>query len=359
MAKAKVSRSKKSGLPPGTPVHIGEQKVEKVTLNVHRYNERQLEDCTLNSISESTRLIDDQEITWINVQGLQQIETFQTLAHAFGWHPLVVEDLVDTAQRPKLEDYGAYLFIVLKRLYVCEHTQQIQVEQVSVIQGQHYVVTFQEGADDAFCQVLDRLHHDMGRIRTMGSDYLAYELIDAVVDQYFGVLEQLEQNIEDLEDELIAKPSPENLQKLHRIKRETITIRSSVWPLREVIHHLQHAESSLVTKATSVYYRDVYDHAVAVIETIEISRDVLSGMLDIYLTSLSNKMNETMKVLTVIATIFIPLTFLTGLFGMNFRYMPALEWEWGMHVLLILMVVMAGGIFTYFRHKEVDLIRGL
>ena len=351
MVNTKVCRSKKSGLPPGTPVHIGEQKIEKVTMKIHQYNEHQLEEATLNDVLENPSLRDDQKMTWINVQGLQQVEFLQTLANAFGWHPLVLEDLVNTAQRPKLEDYGEYLFIVLKRLCVCEQSKEIQVEQVSVIQGPQYVVTFQEGANDVFCQVLDRLQNDMGRIRTMGSDYLAYELIDAVVDQYFGVLEQLEQNIEALEDDLVSRPNPENLQRLHRIKRKTIIIRSSVWPLREVIHHLQHAESSLITKATTVYFRDVYDHAIAVIETIEISRDVLAGMLDIYLTSLSNRMNETMKVLTVIATIFIPLTFLTGLFGMNFRYMPVLEWEWGIQVLLIMMLIMGGGMFTYFKRK--------
>jgi magnesium transporter len=225
------------------------------------------------------------------------------------------------------------------------------VEQVSIIQGPKYVVTLQESADDAFGHVLDRLQNDMGRIRSSGTDYLAYEIVDAIVDQYFGVLEQVDQHIEDLEDEVLEKPSPESLQKLQRIKRDTITIRSSVWPLREVMHHLQHSESSLVTKATSFYFRDVYDHTVIVIETIEISRDILAGVMDIYLTSLSNRMNETMKILSTIATIFLPLTFITGIFGMNFQRMGVLQWEWGFPVLLILMLVLTGGMLVYFRRK--------
>jgi magnesium transporter len=191
----------------------------------------------------------------------------------------------------------------------------------------------------------------MGRIRSSGTDYLAYEIVDAIVDQYFGVLEQVDQHIEDLEDEVLENPSPESLQKLQRIKRDTITIRSSVWPLREVMHHLQHSESSLVTKATSFYFRDVYDHTVIVIETIEISRDILAGVMDIYLTSLSNRMNETMKILSTIATIFLPLTFITGIFGMNFQGMGVLQWEWGFPVLLILMLVLTGGMLVYFRRK--------
>ena len=247
------------------------------------------------------------------------------------------------------------MFIVLKRLRVNDRSKGVEVEQVSMIQGQKYVITFQEGDDDVFCYVSDRLQKDMGRMRIMGTDYLAYEMIDAVVDQYFEILEKLDIRIESLDQEVLEKPNPENLQKLHRIKRDTIIIRSSIWPLREVIHHLQHSESSLMTKATSVYYRDVYDHIVAVIESIEISRDILGGMLDVYLTSLSNRMNETMKVLTVIATIFIPLTFLTGIFGMNFRYMPIIESEWGVQIVIVLMVLLAGGMFHLFQKKEMDL----
>jgi magnesium transporter len=351
MADAKKSRAQKSGLPPGTPVHIGERMVEEVTIKVHQFTEHQLEQFVVSGPLDSLNLKKDQMTTWINVQGLQQVETLQTLANVFGWHPLVVEDLVNTCQRPKLEDYGDYLFIVLKRLRFTKQSQTIQVEQVSIIQGPKYVVTLQESADDAFGHVLDRLQNDMGRIRSSGTDYLAYEIVDAIVDQYFGVLEQVDQHIEDLEDEVLENPSPESLQKLQRIKRDTITIRSSVWPLREVMHHLQHSESSLVTKATSFYFRDVYDHTVIVIETIEISRDILAGVMDIYLTSLSNRMNETMKILSTIATIFLPLTFITGIFGMNFQRMGVLQWEWGFPVLLILMLVLTGGMLVYFRRK--------
>ena len=352
MTNTPKSRAQKSGLPPGTPVHIGEHRVEEVIIKAHKFTEHQLEHIEIKDALEISRLKDDQHTTWINVQGLQEVKPLQALANVFSWHPLVLEDLMNTAQRPKLDDYGDYLFIVLKRLRVSESTKGIQVEQVSIIQGPRYVVTFQEGEDNAFSYVFNRLQNNMGRLRTMGTDYLAYEMIDAIVDQYFGILEHLDYRIEILEDEVLEKPSPENLQKLHRIKRDTITIRSSVWPLREVIHHLQHSESSLVTKATGFYFRDLYDHIVAVIESIEIARDVLGGMLDVYLTNLSNRMNETMKVLTVIATIFIPLTFLTGIFGMNFRYMPILEWEWGIQMLFIMMVFLAGGMFTYFRRKK-------
>ena len=346
------SRSKKSGLPPGTPIHIGDKKVENVTITTYRYNEHRLDEIVTHDLEEHVIPKDPQTLTWINVQGLQQVDTLQGLADFFGWHPLVVEDIVNTAQRPKLEDYGDYLFIVLKRMSTSNAAKHIQVEQVSMIQSSQYLVTFQEGGDEPFCDVRNRLNNERGRIRKLGTDYLAYEIIDSVVDQYFVVLEQLDHYLEGLEDQILDHPGPESLQRLHQIKRDAIIIRSSVWPLREVLNHLQHSDSTLVNKETSIYFRDVYDHTAAVIESIEISRDILTGMFDVYLTSLSNRMNETMKVLTVIATIFIPLTFLTGIFGMNFRFMPILEWEWGFLLLFTLMFFLAGGMLVYFRRKR-------
>jgi magnesium transporter len=346
-------RSKKAGLPPGTPVHIGEQKSEKTRVALFDYDERQFEEKEIASVEECLRFKGQTSVTWINVSGLHQVETLEKLNGCFGLHPLVLEDILNTDQRPKMEDFGEYVYVVLRMLSL-DRTKKntIVSEQISIILGESFVLTFQEREEDLFEPVRARIRNGKGRLRKLGPDYLVHALLDAIVDEYFVVMEALGEWIEDLEEELVSRPSPKTLQALHQLKREMIFLRKSVWPLREVIARLVRGESPLIQKTTLVYLRDVYDHTIQVIDTVETFRDMLSGMLDIYLSSISNRMNEVMKVLTIIATLFIPLTFIVGLYGMNFKYMPELEWRWGYPLVLLLMLGVSGFMIFYFRRKR-------
>jgi magnesium transporter len=342
----------KVGLPPGTLVHIGERKTEKVKITVIDYDSKNFQEKEAEKIEECFPFKDKPTVTWINIDGLQEVEVVEKIGIHFGVHPLIMEDILHTGQRPKAEDLGDYLFIVLKMIYHDENEGEIMGEQISLILGHNYVISFQEREGDVFNQIRERIRNSKGRIRRGGADYLAYTLLDAVVDHYFVILEKLGERIESLEEELVTNPTPETLQIIHTLKRNLIFLRKSVWPLREVINALERGESALITGSTGIYLRDVYDHTIQVIDTIETFRDMVSGMLDIYLSSLSNRMNEVMKVLTIMATIFIPLTFIAGIYGMNFKFMPELEWHWGYPSALIVMLIVVGFMVMYFRKKK-------
>jgi magnesium transporter len=345
-------RSKKTGLPPGTLVHIGEKKIEKARITIVDYDETQFEEKEAKTIEECFPFKDKPTITWINIDGIHQVEIIEKLGKHFDIHPLVLEDIANTEQRSKMEDFNDYIFLVLKMLYFEEEENEIKSEQVSFILGSNYVLSFQEKEGDVFNPVRERVKNSKGRVRKMGADYLVYTLIDAIVDNYFIILEKLGEKIEDLEDELVDRPRQETLQVLHYLKREMVFLRKSVWPLREAISGLQREESPLIMDSTKIYLRDVYDHTIQVIDAVETFRDMLSGMLDIYLSSISNRMNQIMKVLTIIATIFIPLTFIAGIYGMNFKYMPELEWRWGYFIVLGIMTIIAIWMLIYFRRKR-------
>jgi magnesium transporter len=286
------------------------------------------------------------------VEGLHEIEVIQQVGECQGLHPLVLEDILNTDQRPKLEDFGDYLYIVLKMFLKGEGTD-ISTEQVSLILGVNFVISFQEGIKgDVFDPVRERIRNDKGKLRSMGADYLAYSLMDAIVDNYFVVLEETEERIELLEEEVMVAPSAETVRKLHRLKRDMIFLRKAVWPLREVLAAMTRRESKLISDQVALYLRDVYDHVIQVIDIIEVSRDILSGMLDIYLSSMSNRLNEVMKFLTVIGTIFMPLTFLVGVYGMNFKHLPELEWRYGYYAVWIFMVALSVAMILYFKRKR-------
>ena len=295
---------------------------------------------------------DKPTVTWINIDGLQEVGIIEKIGAHFGIHPLVLEDILHTGQRPKAEDLGDYLFVVLRMLYYDEREDVMISEQVSLLLGPNYVISFQERGGDVFNPIRERIRNSKGHIRKGGADYLAYALLDAIVDHYFVILEKLGEKIESLEEELVTNPTPETLQTIHTLKRELIFLRKSVWPLREVISGLEREASPLITEPTGIYLRDVYDHTIQVIDTIETYRDMVSGMLDIYLSSVSNRMNEVMKVLTIIATIFIPLTFIAGIYGMNFKYMPELEWHWGYFLVLLVMTIIIAFMVFHFKRKK-------
>jgi magnesium transporter len=345
-------RPAKTGLPPGALVHVGEKSARKVKITRIAYDEAHFEEQEVGTIDACLRLEDKRAVTWIDVDGIHEIDILEQLGECLGVHPLVLEDVLNTDQRPKLEDFDDYLFIVLKMFRYDGLGREMEVEQISLVLGADYVVSFQEKPGDIFDPIRERIRAGKGRIRRMGADYLAYTLIDAVVDGYFVVLEQIAEKVETLEDKVIADPTPKTLQTIHDLKRDMIFLRQSIWPLREVIGRLERRESQLIGASIDVYLRDVYDHTIQVIDTLETFRDMVSGMLDIYLSSVSNRMNEVMKVLTIIATIFIPLTLIAGIYGMNFRYMPELGWRWGYPAVWLVMVAIAAVMLVYFRRKK-------
>ncbi len=344
--------SEKAGLLPGSLIHIGERKIEKTRIRLIDYDSNTLEEKETKDIQECFPCKDSTSVSWINIDGLHEVEVIERVGKHFGLHPLLLEDVVNTEQRPKLEDYGDYLFIVLKMLYYEEEKQMIIAEQLSIVLLPHLVITFQERVGDVFNPVRERIRNSRGRIRGVGADYLAYALMDSVVDNYFIILEKVGESIEELEEELVTNSTQQTLQKIHGLKREMIFLRKSVWPLRELISGLDRGDSPLIDKSTETYLRDLYDHTIQVIDTVETFRDVVSGMLDIYLSSVGNRMNEIMKVLTMIATIFIPLTFIAGIYGMNFEYMPELGKKWGYPSVLLLMLIVGCIMVSYFRRKK-------
>jgi magnesium transporter len=311
-----------------------------------------VEEKEVKEIDEAFLFKDNKRITWINIDGLQKISIIERIGNHFNLHPLVLEDIANTGQRPKMEDYTEYLFLVLKMLQYSEEDNEIKGEQVSLILGSNWVVSFQETEGDVFDQIRERIRTDKGSIRKMDADYLAYVLMDAIVDNYFAVLEKVGEKIEEIEDETVTNPSPETLQTIHDLKRQMIMLRKSVWPLREVISRLERWESKLINESTDIFLRDLYDHTIQVIDAVETFRDMLSGMLDIYMSSVSNRMNEVMKVLTIIATIFLPLTLVAGIYGMNFRIMPELQWEMGYPFALLIMLAVGITMLIYFRRRN-------
>lgn len=310
------------------------------------------EEKEIKALKECVYYSDTSIVSWIDVEGLHEVEIVRQVGDCQGLHPLVLEDILNTNQRPKVEDYGDYLYIVLKMLHNGDGTG-IVAEQVSLVLGSNFVISFQEGMKgDVFNPIRERLRSGKGKIREMGADYLAYALMDAVVDNYFVVLERVGERIEELEDAVMADPRPETVREIHQLKREVILLRKAVWPLREVISALERRESKLISEKVVVYLRDLYDHTIQVIDNIEASRDMLAGMLDVYLSSISNRMNEVMKFLTIIGTIFIPLTFIAGVYGMNFQNMPELHWQWGYFACLFLMALVAVFLLIYFKRKR-------
>lgn len=340
------------GLPPGTLVHIGKKRMEEVKISIIDYDEEHLQEKETKSIEECFPYKNKPTVTWINVDGLHEIKVVEEIGKCFNLHPLILEDIVDTDQRPKIKDFRDYIFIVLKMLYYDKEDNEIQVEQVSLILGKNYVISFQEREGDVFNAIRERIRNNIGRIRKLGADYLVYALIDAIIDNYFIIIEKLGEKIENLEDKVSSRPKPANLRVIHRLKRDLIFLRKSVWPLREVISILERGESSLILESTNVYLRDIYGHTIQVMDTVETLRDMTSGMLEIYLSSVSNRMNEIMKMLTIVATIFIPLTFITGIYGMNFRYMPEIKWFWGYPIVLLGMLIIGIVMVIYFKRKK-------
>ncbi len=343
-------RSKKTGLSPGTLIHIGETRTNSVTVTRFNYAGTHCDEQVVTDM-ETLRPPADETVTWVNVGGVHKVEVLEGFGKHFGLHPLLLEDIANTDQRPKLDDYETYLFLVMKMLMTSDRGD-ILVEQVSFVLGRNYVLSFQENGTDVFGAVRDRLKGGKGRLRQNGSDYLMYALIDAVVDQYFTVLEMLGERIESLQERVIADPKPETLQDIHALKRQLLFVRRAVWPLREAMNNLSRSECPFLHEPMKLFFRDVYDHVVQIVDTIETLREMVSASLDIYLSSVSYRLNAVMRVLTVITTIFMPLSFIAGIYGMNFEYMPELKWAWGYPMALGIMGIVAAIMLIGFRLKK-------
>lgn len=345
-------RAKQVGLPPGALIHVGKQRTEKPVISLIDYDQTRFETLTDISIDKATSFKETSTVSWVNLSGIHDISLLEEFGKRFDFHPLALEDILNTQHRPKLEEYEDYSLIILKMLFFDDAAQSINTEQISLLLGPNYVVSFQELEGDVFDGVRDRLQRGNGRIRQRGPDYLAYALIDSIVDSYFHILEKIGDKLVQLEEDLISSPDSSMLTTIHHYKRELLLLRKSVWPLREVISQMHKEASPLISEGTQLYLRDLYDHTVQAIDTLEIFRDTVTGLQDLYMSSVSNRMNEIMKVLTIMASIFIPLTFVAGIYGMNFENIPELKWRYGYFMLWGFMVCCATAMIVYFRRKK-------
>lgn len=353
MPRKRVYRSKKKlGQIPGSIVYTGERTKSKLFLEAFDYTKQNCTEKELDAIEESFAFKLTDSVTWININGLNYVTEIEKLGTHYELHPLVLEDIVNIAQRPKIDEYEDYIFVVLKMLYY-DKGQNIVSEQVSFVLGKNYVLSFQESEGDVFDAVRDRIRHAKGRVRNMQADYLLYTLIDAIVDHYFSVIEILGDKIEDFETEIFSGKIEEDAsRKIQDLKREILRVRRAIFPLREVLNRIEKNESDLIQQKTITYYRDIYDHLIQVTENIDIYREMIWSLMDMYMTTISNKMNEVMKVLTIMASIFIPLTFIAGIYGMNFEYIPELQYKYSYFILWGVMIVMFLGMLYYFRKKK-------
>lgn len=353
MSKSLSSPSHKAGLPPGAIVHVGNVHQADTKISLINYNIDGIEEHHLESLEELLEYRNSNMVTWVIVEGLSNAELIGRIGDLFDIHPLVIEDILTTHQRPKFEEYGHYLYIVLKSL--TSHGEQFTVkdEQISILVLDRFVFTFKEKSDELLSPVMQRIKTSKGHFRSMGADYLTYAILDVIVDNLFLLIDSLDDTTLTLEDSLMSdEPARSTLILIQKLKRELIYIRKFVSPLREAIGGMLRSDSELIDQKTHIYLRDVSDHAIRIIESIESYQNILAGLLDIYISSISNKMNEVMKVLTVFASIFIPLTFIAGIYGMNFSGMPELHWKWGYPAIWGVFITITISLLVYFKKKR-------
>ncbi|MCG2430256.1 magnesium/cobalt transporter CorA [Aequorivita xiaoshiensis] len=347
----KIKPKRAKNLSPGTVAYTGKKSTTVTELDIIDYSKEHYHRYRTNNIEEAFNYEDSTNITWINVNGLSNADDIIKLGTHFELHPLIQEDIVSTYQRPKIDEYDDYLFIVFKMLHY--DNDRLNYEHISMIMGKDYVLTFQEAEGDVFSDLRERLEHDKGRIRGVGADYLMFAILDAVVDNYFTVIEYLSNKVELLEDKLFdKKEDPDIAEEIQQLKKEILKIRKAVVPLREVVNRLEKIDYTIIEERTNKYIRDLYDHIIQVNESVEIYREMIWSLMDMYMTTISNKMNEVMKVLTIMASIFIPLTFLAGIYGMNFDHMPELHLRYGYYYIWGLMILVFLGLLWYFKRKK-------
>ncbi len=344
-------RTETIGLPPGSFVHIGEQKVDVTKLSIIDYDKEKVNRKDLEKVEESFPFKNSPTVTWLNVIGLHDVDTLQKISDHFGIHPLVMEDILNTGHQPKTEIFDNYIFIIAKMIRFDSENNETALEQVSIIMGKHFVITFQEKEGDIFDPVRKRIAISNGRLRQHGPDYLTYALLDVIVDNYFLIIQDLHTIIEELDERVLQSADKSQIYDIQKLMRETLLLRKTIWPLRLAIADLMEEDASLIQKFTLPYLRDLYDHTNHVVDTIETFREMVTGTMSVYMSNISNRMNDVMKVLTIIATIFIPLTFIAGIYGMNFENIPELKWSFGYPLVWLLMVTI-GLIMIIFFHKK-------
>lgn len=340
------------GQVPGAAVYVGAKADSELAIEVFDYDKENLEERHLNQIEETYDFIATDPVTWININGLNHIKEIEKMGKQYQLHSLIIEDIVNTQQRPKMEEFENYLFVVLKMLHM-DQDKGLIVEHVSLVLGKNYVLTFQEAEGDVFDSVRNRLRTSKGLIRSMQADYLLYALMDAVVDYYFYLLDEIGNRLESLEDQLFETQASDDITaEIQSLKREILRIKRAIAPLREVVSRIEKSGHATLSEKITIYLSDLQDHIIQVTESIEIYREMTWSLMDMYMTTISNKMNTIMKVLTIIATIFIPLTFIAGIYGMNFENIPELSYQNGYFVLLGVMLVIFLVMLLYFRRKK-------
>lgn len=338
------------GAPPGTLFYNGEARTEQVKITLIEYNENEFFESEYFEISKCLSDVRPNMVKWINVDGIHKTEIVEQLGKAYDIHPLTLEDIVHVDQRPKFEDYDHYVVAMMKMI---QYTTEVESEQLAIILLENTVISFQEPqSGDAFDIIRNRLRQNKGRVRRLDADYLAYALMDAVVDLYFTTIERIGDKIEDIEEAIISDSNGKSLKELYHLKREMIYLRKQVWPMRDMINNMVRSETNLINPTSDIYLRDLSDHVTRIIDTVETYRDLLSGIMDIYLSTNANKMNEVMKVLTIMSSIFIPVTFIAGVYGMNFDNMPELKTQNGYFITCGVMLAMIVGLLIYFRRKK-------
>lgn len=346
----KKYKAPQPGLPPGTSVFIGEQKVDKPIVTLVQFNETQFFEKQATDGVPTAEVGDF--INWYDVKGLHDVALIDKIGKQHKVHDLVLEDISDTQQRPKFEEYDDGIFITLKALTFDPENQEILTEHIALYAGPNFVLSFQEKDDDTFAAVRERIRNSSGRIRQRKSDYLAYALADSVVDYYFVILDQIQDVIESVEEEILYNPNNWSKSKIHHLKLQMLTLRKSLLPLREAINWFAKSECVIVQESTDVFTRDLYDHIVQVIDMVETYRDILNGLYDLYLSEIGYRTNNVVRVLTIISTIFMPLTFLVGVYGMNFDNLPELHWKYGYYLVWGMMILLVIGMLIYFRRKK-------
>ncbi|MGZ5242547.1 MAG: magnesium/cobalt transporter CorA [Bacteroidia bacterium] len=347
-----MHKIKKIGLPPGTLIHTGVQKVEKASITLIDFTPENFHELKIADAEELRQYTNSESVTWVNVDGLHEVDIIEKIGNIFGIHSLVLEDILHTEHRPKADFYDDYAFIVIKMLNYNTSRDTFDSEQLSIILGRNFVITFQEEPGDVFDTIRERIRK-ASKIRQRRADFLVYSMMDLVIDTYFHSLERMGEWIENLELEIIRKPNRRRTLEINELKRDLNFLRKNIWPVREVVHAMQRQEDdTMIAKEIDMYLNDLYDHSIQVIDTVETYREMIGNLMDLYLSNISYKMNEVMKTLTVITSIFIPLTFITGIYGMNFKNMPELETQYGYFVILAVIITIAFAMIIYFRRKS-------